>query len=97
MRKPDREYWLNNEHYVEEVTSQAVGFPVKVYTAQDDTTTGMGNTVAYQIMPATNETASEFFFWHLENNRQWFESPPEAAAAFVRAWRAYGKQAASAG
>lgn len=52
----------------------------------------MGNTVAYQIMPATDDTAPEFFSWHLETNRQWYESPLEAAAAFVQAWQEYAKQ-----
>ncbi len=94
MRKPDREYWLRNEHHVEEITSQAVGFPVKVYNGQGGTTTGMGNAVAYQIMPAAGDTAPEFFSWHLETNRQWYESPLEAAAAFVQAWRTYAKRGA---
>lgn len=55
----------------------------------------MGDTVAYQIMPGTNDTAPEFFFWHLETNRQWYESPPEAAAAFLQAWQAYAKRRAA--
>jgi len=95
MRKPDREYWLQNEHYIEEITSQVVGFPVKVYTGEGDSTTGMGNTVAYQIMPGTPDIASEFFFWHLETNRQWYESPLEAAAAFAQAWQTYAKRGAT--
>lgn len=96
MRKPDREYWLQNEQYIEQLIAQAVGYPVSVYNADQDSVTGLGQAVAYQIMPAKDDTAPDFFSWHLENNQQWYENPLEAALAFVQAWQTYSRRAASA-
>lgn len=94
MRKPDREYWLQNENLIEQITSRAVGFPVKVYWG-DSSITGLSTTDGYQLMPATDETAAEFWSWHLETNPQWYESPLEASAAFVQAWQNYSRRASS--
>ena len=51
MKKPDKEYWLQNEQYIELLTSQAVGFPVKVYNGDDYSVTGLRQAGGYQIMP----------------------------------------------
>jgi hypothetical protein len=45
----------------------------------------------YQIMPdAQAETMRQgmgaFWDWHMAENQQWFETPVEAAEAFVKAW-----------
>jgi hypothetical protein len=93
VRKPDREYWLQNEHYIEQITSQAVGFPVKVYNGDRVSVPGLGQAVGYQIMPAKDDTAPEFFSWHLENNPQWYENPLEAAATFAQALQTYSRRA----
>jgi hypothetical protein len=71
------------------VTSVAVGFPVTF--AQMSIAGGRRQ---YQVMRWGEEPgpAKEFWFWHLENRPQWFDTPAQAAAAFVQSWLEWGSR-----
>jgi len=92
MIKPDSEYLMQNKKPLEYITSVAVGFPVEVYWGHGQALEIGSNPDYYQIMPHIQaETGRQdvraFWDWHLAENQQWFETPIEAAAAFVKAWK----------
>lgn len=43
----------------------------------------------WQLMPEDPRDDNDFWWWHLENARQWFDSPCEAARSLLRSWDAY--------
>jgi hypothetical protein len=97
MNQPNREYFLKYDEPLEYITSIAVGFPVEVYWGDGAALQIGSNPDYYQIMPHTQveegrQDVSYFWGWHLAHNRQWFETPVEAAAAFVKAWESRPKK-----
>jgi hypothetical protein len=92
--EPDREYWLLQEIPIEFITSHAVGFPIKVYWGSGPGLQIGERPDSYQIMTITKadlQHVPEFWDWHTNHNPQWFETPIEAAAAFVEAWLRFQK------
>jgi hypothetical protein len=94
--KPDSEYLMEHKKPIEYITSCAVGFLVEVHWG-DGPALGIGeNPDYYQIMPHVAEhrqNMEDFWSWHLTNNQQWFDTPAEACAAFVKAWALFRKAA----
>ena len=96
MIHPNSEYFAQHQAAIEYITSAAVGFPVGIHI-------GDGRDIGempeyYQIIPSSQaeddrQDVSEFFDWHFTHNQQWFETPIEAAAAFVKAWRSWKRGA----
>jgi hypothetical protein len=99
MNQPNREYFLKYDEPLEYITSAAVGFPVQVYWG-DGSALELGDRPHYyQIMPHPQadrgrQDVNDFWYWHVDSNQQWFETPLEAAAAFVKAWKNWPKKAA---
>jgi hypothetical protein len=85
MTTPDMEFWITTKERIEYLTSFAVGFPVEVYWCAS-ANTGVGEDGSYLIMPECDEQGGAFWDWHLDNNEQFFATPIEAAAAFVKAF-----------
>ena len=86
--------WLPYWDPLQEMVGRLVGFPVELYWVSSGMT-GVGKGLSYQVMP-TAEAEDErlvFWWWHLDHNRQFFRTPLEAAAAFVRAWRRWTAEA----
>jgi hypothetical protein len=94
MTSPDLDYWRTHRDALQEMIGRCVGFPVEVYRASS-VLTGVGKKDSYQIMPTLDgERARRVFWaWHLDHNRQFFPTPLEAAAAFVRSWRRWVREA----
>jgi hypothetical protein len=80
--------WLPYRDTLQEMVGRLVGFPVEVYWVASYAS-GVGKGSSYQIMPACEAEHERrvFWWWHLDHNRQFYLTPLEAAAAFVRAWR----------
>lgn len=44
---------------------------------------------SWQLMPEDPRDENDFWWWHLENSRQWFDSPHDAARSLLQSWDAY--------
>src|SRR5262245_42652949 len=88
MSEPGVEFWAGRKRGLEQLVGAVVGFPVELYWGAS-AMTGVGRNGSYQVMPDTKAEAARcvFWEWHLEHNEQWYPTPLEAAAAFVREWR----------
>jgi hypothetical protein len=88
VRRPDNEFWLAHNRHVEYMASLAVGFSVEVYCVGPELT-GARRGDRWQVLPGieSDDKAGDFMAWHMENSEQWFTTPIEAAAQFVRAYK----------
>jgi hypothetical protein len=78
---------------IAERISRAVGFPSGIAWGAEPWWTGTrSRPFSYQVMPEPgydfgDQPSADFWWWHIEENEQWFPTPDDAADAFILAWR----------
>ena len=82
---------MNNERQIKYGTEEtqsleylvftAIGVKIGIYTG-----VGKNDKIEWQIMTVGNygDEIEDFFDWHVDHNKQWFDTPIQAAAFFVR-------------
>ena len=91
MIEPGKEFWATQREPIEYLTSQCVGFFVQLYWGAGDQYQVMLRDNCENAVPAlpNQPLAKDFWEWHLRTNEQWFATPLQAAAAFVKVWFQY--------